>query len=35
MSGKPVTMVRIYLTEGQHQYQQLLSLLQDQERWPG
>ncbi|AKH19803.1 DUF190 domain-containing protein [Sedimenticola thiotaurini] len=35
MSGKPVTMVRIYLTEGQHQYQQLMSLLHDQEKVAG
>lgn len=35
MSGKPVTMVRIYLTEGKHQYQQLLELLHDREQVAG
>ncbi|WP_428604886.1 DUF190 domain-containing protein [Sedimenticola sp.] len=35
MSSKPVTMVRIYLTEGKHQYQQLLELLHDKEQVAG
>jgi len=35
MNGKPVTMVRIYLTEGKHQYQQLLELLHDKEQVAG
>lgn len=35
MSSKPVTMVRIYLTEGKHQYQQILELLHDQEQVAG
>lgn len=35
MSTKPVTMVRIYLTEGKDQYQQVLALLHDQEQVVG
>ncbi len=35
MSDKPVTMVRIYLTEGKHQYQELLKLLHDREQIAG
>lgn len=35
MNGKTVTMVRIYLTEGKHQYQELLKLLHDQEQLAG
>lgn len=35
MNTKPVTMVRIYLTEGMHQYQQVLALLHDQEQVAG
>ncbi|WP_275098726.1 DUF190 domain-containing protein [Sedimenticola hydrogenitrophicus] len=35
MNSKPITMVRIYLTEGKHQYQQLLELLHDREQVAG
>lgn len=35
MKTKPVTMVRIYLTEGKHQYQELMSLLHDREQVAG
>jgi PII-like signaling protein len=35
MSTKPVTMVRIYLTEGMQQYQQIVELLHDQEQVAG
>ena len=35
MSGTEVTMVRIYLTEGDHQLQQLLACLHDQEQVRG
>ncbi|MES9868884.1 MAG: DUF190 domain-containing protein [Sedimenticola sp.] len=35
MTTKQVTMVRIYLTEGKHQYQQLMELLHDEEQVAG
>ncbi|WP_260291567.1 DUF190 domain-containing protein [Sedimenticola hydrogenitrophicus] len=35
MNSKPIVMVRIYLTEGKHQYQQLLELLHDREQVAG
>ncbi|PLX62402.1 DUF190 domain-containing protein [Sedimenticola selenatireducens] len=35
MNSRTVTMVRIYLTEGRHQYQQLLELLHDREQVAG
>lgn len=35
MKNKPVTMVRIYLTEGMHQYKEFMELLHDQEQVAG
>lgn len=35
MISRPVTMVRIYLTEGQQQYQRVMALLHDQEKVSG
>ena len=35
MSQATVTLVRIYITEGEHRFQQLMSLLQDQEKVKG
>ncbi|MDF1528736.1 MAG: DUF190 domain-containing protein [Sedimenticola sp.] len=35
MKSKPVTMVRIYLTEGMHQYKEFMELLHDQEQVAG
>lgn len=35
MTTRQVTMVRIYLTEGKHQYQQLMELLHDKEKVAG
>ena len=35
MKSKPVTMVRIYLTEGTHQYQKLMALLHDEAKVAG
>ncbi|MCW8908499.1 MAG: DUF190 domain-containing protein [Sedimenticola sp.] len=35
MKSRPVTMVRIYLTEGTHQYQELMSLLHDKAQVAG
>lgn len=35
MKSKPVLMVRIYLTEGKRQYQELISLLHDREHVAG
>jgi len=35
MKSKPVTMVRIYLTEGTRQYQELMALLHDKARVAG
>ncbi len=35
MKQVEVTMVRIYITEGQHQFQKLMSLLHDQEQVRG
>ena len=32
MKSQPVTMVRIYLTEGEHQLQPLIKLLHDEEK---
>jgi len=35
MKSMEVTMVRIYLTEGKHQFQRLMELLHDQEKVAG
>ncbi|OOZ35174.1 DUF190 domain-containing protein [Solemya velesiana gill symbiont] len=35
MTTREVTMVRIYLTEGKHQYQQLMELLHDKGQMAG
>ncbi|MEW7979834.1 MAG: hypothetical protein B0D96_07565 [Candidatus Sedimenticola endophacoides] len=35
MKSKTVTMVRIYLTEGRHQFQKLMELLHDREKVAG
>jgi PII-like signaling protein len=35
MNQERVTMVRVYLTEGQHQYQKLMALLHDDEKVRG
>ena len=35
MKSRPVTMVRIYLTEGQQQYQQVMELLHDKAKVSG
>lgn len=35
MKNMEVTMVRVYLTEGKHQYQKLMELLHDQEQVAG
>ena len=35
MKTKPVTMVRLYLTEGQHQYQRVMQYLHDEARVAG
>jgi len=32
MNGSEVTVVRIYLTEGEHQFQRLMAILHDEER---
>ena len=32
MSTREITMVRIYLTEGEHQFQRLMALLHDEEK---